>query len=344
MTKSRDFRLLRNRLLASLQSRTSTLLGGLNPVHPTSNGRLRAVLIALVPVAALTACGGGTTAPAPPPPGPNTSLTSLVSNETFPTISSVMAADLDNTGSTSNVSANEAALSSASTIEYDAVSDAFKIDMHNGAANFTQTFPKTGISGPDTTSSYRTYQVTRADNTIDELVILIPGEATQKLSYVTYGVWNSTAASTRNVTLGTFVFGVQTPAGDMPTTGGATYIGLTAGTLNQSNTLFNVAGDMSMAVNFGTGTVTGSFTNMGRENLQTGDVSAWRDFTTTGSITAGTNRFAGTAASNDAALSGTFNGAFFGPVNGGTPPEIGGGWALSGPGGETAVGGFVGKR
>ena len=342
--KIRDFRFLNNRFLTLLAFRFSNSLGGLNPVHPICNRRLRTVLIALVPVAVLAACGGGTTAPAPPPAGPNTSLTSLVSNETFPTISAVMAADLDNVGATSNVSANESALSSTSTIEYDAVSDAFKIDMHNGAANFTQTFPKDSISGPDTTNSYRTYQVTRADNTIDELVILIPGEATQNLSYVTYGIWNSTAASTRNTTLGTFVFGVQTPAGDMPTTGGATYTGLTAGTLNQSNTLFNVAGDMSMAVNFGTGTVTGSFTNMGRENLQTGDVSSWRDFTTTGSITAGTNAFSGTAASNDAALSGTFNGAFFGPVSGGTPPEIGGGWALSGPGGETAVGGFVGKR
>ncbi len=313
-------------------------------MHLICNGRVRAALIALVPAAALSACGAGTTAPAPPPAGPNTSLTNLVSNETFPTISAVMAADVDSTGATSNVSANETALSTTSTIEYDAVSDAFKIVMRNGAANFTQTFPKSGISTADTTSSYRTYQVTRSDNTIDELVLLIPGKSTQNLSYVTFGVWNSSAASNRNVNIGTFVFGVQTPAGDMPTTGGATYTGITAGSLNISNNLFNVAGDMSMGVNFGTGAVTGTFSNMARENLQNGDISAWRDFTTTGNIASGTNTFAGTAASNDAALSGTFNGAFFGPVSGGSPAEIGGGWALSGPGGETAVGGFVGKR
>jgi hypothetical protein len=255
-----------------------------------------------------------------------------------------MAADLSASGTTSNVSASQSALSSTSTIEYDAVSDAFKIDMHTGVANLTQTFPKDSVSTADTTSSYRTYQVTRSDNTVDELVLLIPGESTQKLSYVTYGVWNSTAGSNRGITLGTFVFGVQTPAGDMPTTGSATYTGLTAGTLNLSDTLFNVAGDMSMAVNFGTGSVTGAFTNMAREDLQSGAVSAWRDFTTTGSIASGTNTFAGTAASNDTALTGTFNGAFFGPVSNGTPPEIGGGWKLSGAGGETAVGAFVGKR
>ena len=306
-------------------------------MRPFSNSRLRTALVALFPVTVLAACGGGTTAPAPPPPGPNTSLTSLVSNETFQTASAVMAADLSTTGATSNVSADETALSSTSTIEYDAVSDAFKIVMKNGPANFTQTFPKDSVSTANSTSSYRTYQVTRSDNTIDELVLLIPGESTQKLSYVTYGVWNTTAGSNRDITLGTFVFGVQTPAGDMP---------MRRRVLGEEHpdTLYSVAGDMSMSVNFGTGAVNGAFSNMAREDLQNGGVSSWRDFTTTGSITAGTNTFSGTAASNDTALSGTFNGAFFGPVSNGTPPEIGGGWSLSGPGGETAVGAFVGKR
>jgi len=312
-------------------------------VRLTWNGCIRAALFALLPLS-VTACGGGTTAPAPPPAGPNTSLTNLVSSETFPTISGVMAADLDTNGVTSNVSSNLTSLASTSTIEYDAVADAFKLTMRNGGANFTQEFTSAEVSTADSNTSYRTYVLTRSDNTVDEFVLFIPGEPTQNLSYVTFGTWNSPNGSANNVTLGTFVFGVRTSPGSLPTTGSATYTGITAGTLNQGNNLFNVAGDMSMAVNFATGGVTGAFSNMGREDLQTGDVSIWRDFTTTGTINSSTGLFSGTAQTNDSALSGTFNGGFFGPVSSGSPPEIGGGWRLTGPGNEQAVGGFVGKR
>jgi hypothetical protein len=312
-------------------------------VRLTWNGCIRAALFALIPVT-VTACGGGTTAPPPPPPGPNTSLTNLVSNETFPTISAVMAADLNSSGVTSNVSSNLTTLSSTSTIEYDAVANAFKLSINNGAANFTQEFTSAEVSAADSNTSYRTYSLTRPDNTVDEFVLFIPGEPTQNLSYVTFGTWNSPNGSANNITLGTFVFGVRTSQSTIPTTGSATYTGITAGTLNEGNTLYNVAGDMSMAVNFGTGAVNGAFSNMGREDLQTGDVSIWRDFTTTGTINSSTGLFSGTATTNDTALTGTFNGGFFGPVSSGSPPEIGGGWSLSGSGNEQAVGGFVGKR
>jgi hypothetical protein len=283
-------------------------------------------------------------APPPPPAGPNSSLTNLASSETFPTISAVMAADLNTSGVSSNVTSNVTSLSTTSTIEYDAVANAFKLTMKNGAANFTQEFTSGDVSTANSNSSYRTYQITRSDNTIDEFVLFIPGESTENLSYVTYGTWNSADGSNNNLTMGTFVFGIQTPAGSVPTTGSAIYTGITAGTLNQGNNLFTVAGDMSMAVNFASGGINGAFSNMGREDLQTGDVSAWRDFTTTGTINSSTGLFSGTATTNDSALSGTFNGAFFGPVSNGSPPEIGGGWSLSGPGNESAVGAFVGKR
>jgi hypothetical protein len=312
-------------------------------VRLTWNGCLRAALFALIP-ATVTACGAGTTAPPPPPPGPNSSLTNLVSSETFPTISAVMAADLNSSGVSSNVTTNLTALSTTSTIEYDAVANAFKLTMKNGAANFTQEFTSSNVSTANSNSSYRTYQFTRSDNTIDEFVLFIPGEPTENLSYVTYGTWNSAHGSSNNLTMGTFVFGVQTATSTIPTTGTANYTGITAGTLNQGNSLFSVAGDMSMAVNFASGAVTGAFSNMGREDLQLGTVSAWRDFTTSGTINSTTGLFSGTAVTNDSALTGTFNGAFFGPVSNGSPPEIGGGWSLSGPGNESAVGAFVGKR
>ena len=306
-------------------------------------GCLTAALLLLMP-ALVTACGGGTTAPAPPPAGPNSSLANLASNETFPMISAVMAADLDINGLTSNVTSNVSTMSSASTIEYDAIANAFRLVINNAPASFAQTFGQADVVVANSDTSYRDYQVTRSDSTIDEFVLFIPAESTQNLSYVTYGVWNSQHGSSQDIALGTIVFGVQTVDSTMPTTGSATYTGLTNGTLNLGNNLFNVGGDMSMTVNFGTGAVNGSFTNMAREDLVTGDISAWRNFTTAGTISAGSNLFSGTAASTDSALSGTFNGAFFGPVSSGSPPEIGGAWRLSGPGGELAVGGYVGKR
>ena len=76
--------------------------------------------------------------------------------------------------------------------------------------DFSQTFSLSNIVASGSTDSVRLYRVTRSDNTVDEFALLIPGEATQSLSYVTYGQWNSPNGSARDLNLGTLVFGVQT--------------------------------------------------------------------------------------------------------------------------------------
>jgi hypothetical protein len=76
---------------------------------------------------------------------------------------------------------------------------------------------------------------------------------------------------------------------------------------------------------------------MAKVNLLTNAATAWRDFTTTGTIYG--NQFSGPAATKDGKLTGGAAGGFYGPG----AAEVGGAYQMLGSG-ERAVGGFVGKK
>ncbi len=305
----------------------------------------------------LASCGGGTTASVgnggagggsggggpSPPPQTNSSLANLTVNQAFAAVSTVLSADLTAGGSSANVSTSLAGLDGQSKVTY-TVSDAgFTVSIKQDIVSFNEVFTSSNIDQSASNDSVRVYRVTHSDNTVDEFDLLIPAEPNMALSYVTYGQWNSPNGSNRSLNFGTVVFGVQTPAANMPTTGSATYDGSTFGTLNIGSTLYNVGGFVELTADFSTSNVTGSTALMSKQNLQTGGVSAWRDLTFNATITSGTNQFLGSAASDDSAVTGTVAGGFYGPSTNGIPPEIGGAWRVSGSG-ETAIGGFVARQ
>lgn len=179
------------------------------------------------------------------------------------------------------------------------------------------------------------------------------------LTYSLYGAWNLTpiqVGGAANYQFGAGISGYQTPTANVPT-GTATYLGNSAATGGAfghvvtpdgaGNIVINsVAGNASIAVNFTTGSINGSLTNMQVATSTTSSVP-WNNVSLTGSMAGAT--LSGTTASSgtpptgsrsfDASSAGTFNGSLFGP-NG---EELGAVWTLhDGTGqGKTAIG-FIG--
>lgn len=317
-------------------------MGGAN-LHPLWRARGAVSFACLL---FLSACGGGgePPAPAPPPPPPpppvNENLTNLITDDTFDAASVVLSFDVDNSGVTSNVEAQFAAVDGGNSVIFDHGATSYTLSLSQGAVSYDQTFGPGDIDEARSDTTLRVYTVDNGAGDITDLVLLIPGDPVYGQSYVTLGMWNSvTADPGRELSFGTVVFGIRTASSDMPTMGTGTYTGLTFGQLNADNTYFQLVGDVRIDVDFNSGTVTSAFTNMVKENSVTGGLSAWRDFNATASITTGTSLFTGTTETVDTFLTGEIAGGFFGPI----ADEVGGAWSLSGAG-ETATGGFVGKR
>jgi len=160
-------------------------------------------------------------------------------------------------------------------------------------------------------------------------------QITDGYSYVAMGSWlhrdNQPANSGTLQSSSAFVFGYETPAANMPTGGTAAFNGFAGGMVVKpvGTDIQNsyVSGKATFSVNFGSGQVTGSFTNM-----QYG--AQWNDVSATASIAAGTNKFNGTTAATSApgtpmslsgSATGNINGAFFGPA----AQNLGAVWSLS---------------
>jgi hypothetical protein len=179
----------------------------------------------------------------------------------------------------------------------------------------------------------------------DTLIVLTNSSNNSRivLSYLSYGLYipvNGPGVFNQPEVIA-FIFGTETPAGNMPRTGSATYQGIVDG----------VAFDGAAALQQGLRGSTGSLT----ANFATGGVSTSLslrapDFTGAltggGTIGAGTSHFDGslTGALNGTAATGSFLGGFYGPnaaeagyvfnAATGTPANPGIG----------AVGAFVGKQ
>ena len=181
---------------------------------------------------------------------------------------------------------------------------------------------------------------------------------TQVLSYVVLGTWAEPKSSSGEYgSITTFAFGYETAKAAMPTSGTATFIGLASATvlkpIDGSIRAAYVAGTGILSVNFGAGSISGTFTDMkqseyvsyaqgtGHVGTVTGNILGspvgsipWNDVSVTASILSGTNRFTGSATATSApnapfALSnsatGHIDGAFYGPA----AENIGALWSLS---------------
>lgn len=285
-----------------------------------------------------TANAGGAGTPVTPPAATNSVLTNLNTDETFRASSAVISFDVAADGTTSNISYGEKNQTAGDTIAFDDSTNGFDLSVSQSGVVFNQSFAASDIDTGASDGSFRVYS-----NAGGDFILLIPGDPTYGQSYVTLGVWNSSdASSTQDVSFGALAFGVETAGSSMPTTGSATYDGMTLGTLDSGSRAYRLTGDVQIDVNFGNGSVNGAFSNMMKEDLLTSGVSNWRDFAAVGNIGAGTSLFSGTSTTNDEQLNGGFSGGFFGPVSG-SPAEVGGTWSLAGVG-ETAIGSFVGKK
>jgi hypothetical protein len=175
------------------------------------------------------------------------------------------------------------------------------------------------------------------------------------MNYAALGVWEvdtqnpqiTPGVTEGNIHLGTFATGYETPASGMPTSGAAFYSGTKnaagviisdhAGIINRAS----VFGDATLAANFGTGAITGSFSNM--TAVDSASVkSPWNDVSVSGSIIAGTSRFSGTTAvtstpSGAFAVSGSASGRIDGGFYGPTANELGAVWSIK-DSGTVAVG------
>ncbi|MEM9964342.1 MAG: hypothetical protein AAGC58_03230, partial [Asticcacaulis sp.] len=128
------------------------------------------------------------------------------------------------------------------------------------------------------------------------------------------------------------VYGRQTLAADMPTTGSAQFAGNGRGIyIPRGGGLLLTHNDIDMDANFATGKVSGAATNFRLVDAGTGNLvtrSEKLDFLYSGTINSGTSTFSGTAISALPSSAGGLNitgqveGAFFGPA-GQAPDEAG---------------------
>lgn len=178
-----------------------------------------------------------------------------------------------------------------------------------------------------------------SDGLIHELVL----GGVDTLSYTRWGFWGR--ANNNNVLetgefWATYYGGRETPVSAVPTTGTATYTGVTVGVgIDKAGLVDAIAGNLSLTANFSAATVSGAVA--GLINSQ----SVALDARATMAGTIGGNGYAGTVqgtnlAGNTVLGSGNFDGKFFGPA----AEETAGKWNFNSTDGSKLMGAFGAKR
>jgi hypothetical protein len=175
------------------------------------------------------------------------------------------------------------------------------------------------------------------------------------LSYVALGAWAQywPPANSREVQSFTeFLFGYETPAASMPTTGQAAFSGYADANIfapspvNVHVLLTRASGDAALTADFASGKITGAFTHM--QYLANSSSVPWNDVSVNASILAGTNKFSGSAGvtstpqttfSLKGSATGHIDGAFYGP----NAQNLGAIWSLS-DGTTSVIGGVAAGR
>jgi len=176
-------------------------------------------------------------------------------------------------------------------------------------------------------------------------------------SYVVAGSWGAGTGSRTLQSNSFYSFGYETPGSAMPTTGTGQFAGLATGNVFQTNgsTVIGteVDGTASLSVNFSSGQVTGSLTQMKQWdgtafNSQQTNTLPWNDVSLNASIAPGTNKFSGTAAATSApatsfSMSGSATGHFDGALYGPAAQNLGAVWSLN-DGSKSALGALAAKQ
>lgn len=199
------------------------------------------------------------------------------------------------------------------------------------------------IETPNATYSWSGGQIDKADGILTASAT--DGNRTNSiesryLDYTQFGVWESKqhndALALTDHRGGAFHQGFETNPDNMPGTGSASYSGEMVGVASKNGVQYDIAGEVSMTANFGTGRVSGSIdTNNTFNNIVLNETGI------------SGNKFAGNAtvqssgaagAFNDSA-SGTYRGTFYGP----SADEVGGTFLIR-DGSNFAAGGFGGRE
>jgi hypothetical protein len=175
-------------------------------------------------------------------------------------------------------------------------------------------------------------------------------------SYVVAGSWGAGTGQGTLQSNSFYAFGYETPGSGIPTTGSAQYAGVASGNVFQTNngTILGttVDGKANLSVNFSSGQVTGSLTQMQQWNgLPTGGPQTnlpWNDVSLSASMVPGTSKFSGTAAATSApgssfSLSSSATGHVDGALYGPTAQNVGAVWSLN-DGSKSALGALAAKQ
>ena len=147
---------------------------------------------------------------------------------------------------------------------------------------------------------------------------------------------------------GIIAFGQLTDPTSLPSTGNATYRGYARGWYSPDGQteVYPIAADLEVTVDFGAKQATLRLLNVRIDEVLPANVEPTVKLTvgSTNVLPFGTptNTAIGGIAHGDAA--GYAGLRFFGPIDGGTPPELAGSFSIKGLSGITAIGGFIARR
>jgi hypothetical protein len=174
------------------------------------------------------------------------------------------------------------------------------------------------------------------------------------LDYIALGAWGQ-ASSVAGGPFGFYLFGYETPASAVPTSGQASFSGNIRGAvfapIDGHVMQASLNGNANVTADFASGNVTGALTGIRYNEGVAGSAlvqGPWNDVSLTAAIASGSNRFSGTATATSApstpfSLSGSaaghIDGAFFGP----SAQAVGAVWTLS-DGAAAAIGTIAARR
>ena len=301
-------------------------------------------------IGAFEAATPGTPAPATPAAGYQQALAASPSfTSTGPTAGTVFA--LTQSSLAATVTPGDAYATVTADTATDTAGATVTALTTNANTSYELKIPHLGV---DVTLQANAAQETKLPNgTYAYLSTVTTSGGTNDLDYAVLGAWNLNDTADQNFTnTGFFVFGYQTPAAGMPSSGTATYSGtgnvygeVIAPNAGGGATAATLSGDGSLTANFGTGAITGSLSNITASG--NGPGSAWNTVTITGAINGGASTFSGatttpsapgTTYALGAGATGTIRGGFYGP----TAQQVAAVWTLS-DGTKSAMGVFGAK-
>lgn len=277
---------------------------------------------------AFTAIGGafGSTAiPPPPPPPVYTAFQDLTGVQNFASAGVRYSFAPVPSGGTGFTFRQVEALGSGVAVQYDTANGDVTYTAPDGTST---TFTAANVVATQSTATSRVFNKSNPAGGVYGGSLSTPTVGGVALTYTRLGTFftNGTPAGLDGHT---FVFGVQTLASDVPTTGTASYTGQAGGTaaLATGGAPVRVGGTSTLTADFATGAITTAFSLA----YSTAGVTTALDILSgTGSIGANKPGFAGTLIGSGN-VTGNFTGAFFGPQ----ATEFGYDYII---GGTTAVG------